>query len=440
LYPVTVIAKEGKASGKLLRVLGVGFGIAVTIGGTIGVGILRTPGLVAAQLPHYWWIVGIWLIGGVYALLGTVSVVELGTMLPEAGGWYAYSRHAFGNYAGFTVGWCDWIAQSTAIAYLGTAIGEFTVTLFPAIPGGIRVVAIGIIIAFALLHWTGIRFSSRAQEITSLIKGIALIGFVAVCFLFGQKNPVPPQHSASPGLIFAIVVALQAIIATYDGWYTAIYFMEEDTNPAKNLPISAISGILSTILIYILVNLGLLYALSIPELASSSLPAATVTQKIFGGSGGAIITALSLLSLLSVINAVLLLAPRILFSMSRDGLFARQAASVHPNGTPVPAMWITTGAAVLLIALGTFEKLLAIAAFFNVLVYLSGFVSLFRLRKLEPSLPRPFRVWVYPWSTLIALFGSLLFLIGNVIGDPSTSAYAFVLILLSYPIYRLVIR
>src|SRR3990172_7955446 len=109
-----------KSNGKLLRVLGVGFGVAVTVGGTVGVGILRTPGMVAAQLPDYWLICGIWLIGGVYALLGTISVVELGTMLPQAGGWYVYSRRAFGNYGGFTVGWCDWIAQSTALAYLAT--------------------------------------------------------------------------------------------------------------------------------------------------------------------------------------------------------------------------------------------------------------------------------------------------------------------------------
>ena len=134
----------------LLRILGVGFGIAVTVGGTVGVGILRTPGLVAEQIPSVWAIVTIWIIGGVYALFGTISVVELGTMLPSAGGWYVYARRAFGNYGGFTVGWIDWIAQSSALAFLATGIGEFSLALFPAIPGGVRSVAIGTLVLFAV--------------------------------------------------------------------------------------------------------------------------------------------------------------------------------------------------------------------------------------------------------------------------------------------------
>lgn len=191
---------------------------------------------------------------------------------------------------------------------------------------------------------------------------------------------------------------------------------------------------------YLLVNLALLYTLPIPELAGSVLPAADAAQRIFGGHGGRIITALSLVSLLSVINATLLIATRVLFAMSRDHLFFKKAAEVHPRGTPLLAMWLTTGASVLLVVSGSFETLVAIAAVFFVLCYLSGFVSLFVLRKREPNLERPFRVWGYPWTPGIAAVGSVLFLIGNLFSDTRNSLYAFALIAVSYPVFLAMTR
>ena len=431
-------------SSHLLRLLGVSFGVAVTVGGTIGVGILRTPGLVAAQLPYLWAILAVWILGGIYAILGTISVVELGTMLPRAGGWYVYARRAFGDFGGFTVGWIDWVAQSSALAYLATATGEFAVALVPAMPGGVRAFGVGVLVAFALLHRLGLRSGSKAQELTSLVKGLALIAFVILCFVYGGRSEAPvaaiPMPTSALAAVVAVIIALQSIIITHDGWYCAVYFTEEDRDPGRNLPRSAIGGVVAIIVIYLLVNLALLYTLPIPELAGSVLPAADAAQRIFGGHGGQIITALSLVSLLSVINATLLIATRVLFAMSRDHLFFKKASEVHPRGTPLLAMWLTTGASVLLVVSGSFETLVAIAAVFFVLCYLSGFVSLFVLRKREPNLERPFRVWGYPWTPGIAAVGSVLFLIGNLFSDTRNSLYAFALIAASYPVFLTMTR
>lgn len=428
--------------GKLLRVLGVGFGIAVTVGGTVGVGILRTPGIVAFHIPDVWLLMFLWVLGAAYSLLGTLSVVELGTTFTEAGGWYVYSRHAFGNYGGFLIGLCDWIVQSASLAYLATAIGEFSIALFPGIPGGIGAVGAFTLLLFAFLHYLGTRSSSRLQQITSLAKGIGLLAFVAICFLLSP--PVANRESVNlPGgfpLIVALVLAMQAIIITYDGWYSAIYFTEEDKNPAANLPRSAIGGLICSTVIYLLINAALLYALPISELGASQLPAAAVATKIFGDLGGKIITAISLISIFSVVNAVLLLASRIVYGMARDGLFFTKLASVSKVGTPVPAMVLTTVLAILLVLSGTFERLIAIAAFFAVIVYSSGFVSLFVLRKKRPDLKRPFRVWGYPWTPLIALIGSVAFLIATIASDRANSLYGLILIALTYPIFRLFVR
>lgn len=428
--------------GKLLRILGVGFGIAVTIGGTIGVGILRTPGSIAAQLGDFWLIIAAWILGGAYALLGTISVIELATMLPQAGGWYVYARRAFGDYGGFIVGWCDWLGNCAALALLATAIGEFSAMLGLTLSGSVKAVAIITLLLFSLLHWLGLRLSSRTQELTSLVKALAFLALVVTFFVFGGKNPsagseraiLNPPATAS-AMFIAAVIALQFVIVTYDGWYSAIYFTEEDRDPARNLPRSAIGGVLFTIGIYLLVNLALLYALPLSQLAASKLPASDVAQAIFGAYGGQTITALSLVSLLSIINAVLLIATRIIFAISRDGLFTLKAAVVNVGGTPVVAMLLSSLAAILLVASGTFEKLLAMAAFFYVAIYAAGFAALFILRKREPELPRPFKVWGYPWTTFIVLVGSIAFLMGVVISDTTNSFYAVALILISFPIY-----
>jgi APA family basic amino acid/polyamine antiporter len=427
-----------KSDGRLLRLLGVGFGVAVTVGGTVGVGILRTPGMVAAHLENEGAILLVWVLGGLYSLLGTVSVCELGTALPSAGGWYVYARRALGEYAGFVVGWSDWIAQSAALAYLATALGEFAVALVPALSGSHKAIAIFTLALFALLQWRGLRSSSRVQELTSLAKGLAFLAFVAICFFGAPSAAEPSSFEALPALV-PFVLALQAVIVTYDGWYSAVYFTEEDRDPGRNLPRSALGGVVATLVLYLLVNLALLHVLTVSEIAGSTLPAADAADRIFGGRGGEVITLLSLISLLSILNAVMLLATRIAFAMSRDGLFFGGASEVNPRGTPTLALLFTTLCAAVLIASGTFERLVAIASFFYVFVYVSGFVSLFVLRRREPALARPFRAWGYPWTTGAALAGSLFFLVGNGMSDPDNTLYALLLIASSYPLY-LVLR
>ena len=430
--------------GRLLRLLGVAFAVAVTVGGTIGVGILRTPGMVARQLGDPWLIAAAWLLGGGYSLAGTLSVVELGTALPAAGGWYVYARRAFGEGVGFVVGWCDWLAQCASLAYLAVSIADFAVSLAPVLTPATKLVALSPLAAFALIQWLGLRESSWTQQATSLVKAVALLAFVAICFAHGPEAAAaaaPSVAAPAGGLalltLFGAVIALQSVVVTYDGWYSAIYFTEEDEDPGRNLPRGALGGVLATIVIYMLVNLALMRVLSVQELAASGLPAADVAQAVFGGAGGPIVTALALVSLLSVVNAVLMLATRIAFAIARDARQGSLATRVSPSGTPVPAMLLTTGASMALVLSGSFEQLIAITAILLVVIYASGFIALLVLRQREPALPRPFRVPGYPWVPLLALLGSLGFLAGNVVSDPRSSAWAAGLVALSYPVFRL---
>jgi len=403
-------------SGQLRRVLGVGFGIAVSIGGTIGVGILRTPGLVAEQLHLPSVILLLWVAGGIYTLLGASCLTELGVMLPRAGGFYVYVRHAFGNTAGFAVGWTDWLMYCSVLGYLSIAIAEFIAALGLVSGGAIRFVAVLILLAIVALQWLGIRISSQFQEVTTSLKCIAFLVLVAACLLVPARGyaleKMPPLVTFS-----GLTIALQAIIITYAGWQSPLYFVEEDHDPARNLPRAMIGGVLSVLGIYLFVNIALLKVLPISELSGSTLPAADAARVIAGGHGHTLIILLSVISLVPLLNAITMIGTRVIFGLGRDRLFWSRTSSVNPSGTPDTATLLTAAVAVVLIATGTFQRLIAMTSFFLAANYTLCCLALIVLRREEPDLPRPYQAWGYPWSVWLVTAGSVIFVVGMLAAD-----------------------
>jgi len=403
-------------SGQLRRVLGVGFGLAVSIGGTIGVGILRTPGLVAQQLHVPLLILLLWVAGGIYTLLGASCFTELGLMLPRAGGFYVYVRRAFGNTAGFAVGWTDWLMYCSILGYLSIAIAEFIAAL-GVIPGAaIRFLSVLILVSIVALQWLGIRISSLFQEVTTALKCIAFLALVAACLLVPTDGY--PLARIPPSMTFSgLVIALQAILITYGGWQSPLYFIEEDRNPARNLPRIMIGGVLSVIAIYLLVNIALIKVLPMSELSGATFPAADAARTVVGKQGQNLIIVLSVISLVPLLNAITMMGTRVIFALGRDRLFWSRTSTVNPSGTPGTAALLTAAVAVGLIATGTFQRLIAMTSFFLAVNYALCCVALLVLRRREPDLARPYRAWGYPWSVWLVTAGSLTFLLGMLAGD-----------------------
>jgi basic amino acid/polyamine antiporter, APA family len=425
-------------------VLGVGFGLAVIIGNTIGAGIFRAPGTIAAQLPNPWLFLGVWVLGGLYALLGAIAIAELGTMIPRSGGQYVYSRYALGEYAGFIVGWSDWISSCGSTALVSLLIGEFSGALVPAFAGKGPVIAAAVAIVFAVLQWRGIIWGSNIQNLTSLLKALAFLALIAAAFMLGSGGSLASTsetYSTPIGmaLLIGIVISVREAIYTYDGWSGVIYFSEEVKNPGRDIPRALFGGVLTIIAIYLLVNVALLYVLPISSIAGKEFAAGEAANVIFGSRGDTVFRCLTIVSMLSSINALHLMATRVIFAMSRDGLFTTKAAVVNDGGTPSVSLWLSAAVAVLFIIFGqTAGKVLTIVAFFFVANYILSFISLFVLRQREPEKPRPYRAWGHPWTTGLALVGSVVFLAGAIAGDTTNSVYALLLLAVSYPVFRLI--
>jgi basic amino acid/polyamine antiporter, APA family len=427
--------------GKLLQVLGVSFGIAALIGNTIIVGILRTPGDVAARLPSPTLFIGVWVLGGLYALAGTLSLAEAGAMVARSGGQYVIVRRGLGEYPGFVVGWSDWISTCGPIALGAMVFTEYLEPLVPALAGRRVPAGVCLVLLFGLLLWRGIRVGDLAQQTLSAVKAVAFGGLIGLCLL----APVPAGAVASGALpsglalVSAIVLALQAVIYTYDGWTGPLYFCEENRNPGRDIPRAMVLGVLLVIAIYVLVNVAFVRVLGVGRMAGDPFVAATAGQALFGPRGDLVIRLLVLLAILSGMNACALMAPRVILAMSRDRLLPPAFATVNPGGTPTVAHWTSIGVAIGLIVSGTFNTVLALCAFFFVANYLLSFLSVFALRRKEPDTPRPWRVPGYPFTTALAAAGSVAFLAGSVVSDWSNSWKSMLLLALSWPLYRIVI-
>lgn len=428
--------------GQLLAVLGVGFGLAVTIGNAVGAGILRTPGVIAQHLQTFWPYLLVWLLGALYAFLGANALSELGTLVPRSGGQYVFVRHGLGDYPGFIVGWSDWVSTCGTTAAVAIVVGEYAVGLFPQVRTG-QVVALAVVAMFTVVQWLGVRGGALLQNLTSVVKAFALIAFVVACFAFGTRSPAAPTVAVAESeasLFVAFILALQSVIYTYDGWSATIYFSEEVREYGRNIPRAMFSSLIVITLLYVLINVGFLAVVSLPTIAGSNFAAGVVVEHIFGMQGQNLLRGLVILVLLSAVSSNVLMAPRVIYAMARDGLFWRAAREVNRGGTPDIALLVSSLLAAAFIVTGTFETVVAKLAFFFVANYTLSFVTLFVLRRREPAAPRPYRAWGHPLSTGLALGASAAFLAGAVISDPGNSLWSLALLILSVPVYLMTKR
>ncbi len=417
------------------------FGMAVAIGNAIAAGIVRTPGEIAKTLPNAWLFIGVWVAGGLYALFGASSMAELGAAIPRSGGQYNFSRRALGDYAGFIVGWSDWLS-TCGTAAVAIVIAEYSGHLFPVLAGHVKLIAASIVLGFGILQWRGVRWGSGAQLVTAAMKTAALMLLVFACFILGshQRAAASAATAALPSLpagwplAVALVLGLQAVVFTIDGWDGIIYFGEEVRNPGRDIPRAIFGSVFSVMGIYLLLNLVALYVLPMNEIAGNDFVLGTIADRVFGRFGDPTIRTIMIISMLSNINSNLLFSSRTLHAMSCDGLFFRRVARVNTGGTPAFSLLLSTIVSVLFV-LGSFERVIAMLSFFFVANYTLSYASLFVLRKREPLTNRPYRAWGYPWTTGVALGASILFLIGSIATDRENAPLALAMLVLSYPVF-----
>jgi APA family basic amino acid/polyamine antiporter len=334
---------------------------------------------------------------------------------------------------------------STVAAFCAAAIliAEYSGALFPPLANSPLAVGIGVVVLFTVLQYRGVKWGDTVQQATTLLKALAFAALIVACFaLAPASGPVAAVPSAPVQAVGfgSIVLAMQAVIYTYDGWNGMLYFSEEVRDPGREIPRAMFGGVAAIIAIYVLVNVAFVHVLGIAGLAASDFAAGAAAQALFGGHGDAIVRSLLIVGLLSGVNAYALMSPRILYAMSLDGLFPKWGTTVNAGGTPTYTLLLSGALAIGFLLTGTFNSVIAVAAFFFVLNYVFSFAAVFKLRRTMPDAPRPYKALGYPFTTAFSLLGGTSFLIGAIITDRQNSMVALGLLAVSYPVYALTMR
>jgi APA family basic amino acid/polyamine antiporter len=423
------------------RVLSSGFILAVTIGGIIGLGILRTPGEIASVAPNPFLFVSLWVIGGLFALLSIVVASELVAMTPRSGGTYSLVRRAYGPFPGFVIGWVDWLSFVADIALKAVVVTEFATLLFPAMDPWQIPLAIMVSTVFAALQLRSIAMSAKIQQFAAAAMALIVVGFTLALVFAGSAvgSDTALAHPASRGLGgWSIVIA--ALIYTYDGWLYAAYFTGEIKDGGKALIRTAIKGVIVVIILYVFLAAALAWKVPLEKLAGNELALARALEMVVSPLASTIVLVAAIIMTLAHQNILYMSTPRILQAMAVDGLAVKRAGEVSRGGNPVFAVLISWGLSVGLIVIGGFEFLLHLTVFFHLIVYVLLIAGVFILRKRQPDTDRPYRAWGHPWSTLICLLGWIFFTFFQTVAEIETALYAAIMLAISWPVYRFIVK
>ncbi|MGI9200794.1 MAG: APC family permease [Woeseiaceae bacterium] len=429
-------AAVNSTASKPVRVLKSNFVLAVTVGGIIGLGILRSPGEIAAVAPNPYLYLSLWLGAGLFVLLTLGVVAELIGMTPRSGGVYALVRHAYGPFSGFVLGWADWVAFTADIAIKAVVIVEFTAILFPELRQWLTPVAILVTTAFAAFQLRGIVASALIQETITSVVGMAIVIFSLLLFFaepvtVGTAEQIPVVKTG----IQAWSLVIATIIFTYDGWLFASYFSGEIKGGAGAVARTCVKGTVIVIVLYMLINLAMVVSIPLPLLADNELALSRALELAISPVASTAVVFAAIVILLSQQNQGYMGAPRVLQALATDGLAVKRAKTIGQRGNPIFGVVMTWVLSVAMIMAGGFEFLVQLCVFLFVPLYVALIIGIFILRKREPDTARPFRAWGHPYSTVIVLIGWSLITAFQAYADKEIALYAVGLVAFAWPVY-----
>ena len=441
-------------SPKLDRQLGLFDSTMMVIGIVIGSGIFMTTGLMADALPSASLILIAWLLGGLQMLAGALTYAELGAAMPKAGGQYVYLREAYGSLPAFLFGWVAFIAYlSGTNAAIAVAVSEHLGSFYPlfstetsmfsfgifSISGG-KVFALFLIMSLSLINYCGVVFGKWIQNIFTVLKiGTILLFAIAGLFMSSGHHldlSLNPTHMGFGAILTGMGIALVAVNWTVGGWDYITLAAGEIKDPKKNIPLALLMGTVVILVLYFLINITYLKAQPMATLAGEVKVGEATARVLYGNGIAGLFTGVIIISMFGSLNGNILVGPRVTYAMAKDNLFFSSAAHVHPRfHTPGNAIIIQGVWASILTLSGTFEELITLVVFVNFMLWIAAASTVFVLRKKQPDLERPYKVWGYPYVPAFFIIFSFAIMINTFIASPQQSLMGIGLTLLGIPAY-----
>lgn len=425
---------ESKHPAALRGRLGLWPAIGMVVGGTIGVGIFLTPAGMAKSLGSPALLFAVWVFQAAMALTGAVAFGELSARFPEAGGGYVYLREAFSPRVAFLYGWkCLLVLDPGLTAALATGAGAYTAALVPGVPQ--KAVALAAIAAVVAANLLGVRLATGAAWVLAFAKAgvlllLVLAGFFGSAGDWSRFQPFVARHAGSPPLLPALAGAIVAGFFSFGGWWQASNLAAEVEDAPRTLPRALAGGVLLVTALYVAVSAVFLFLVPLSAVTSGETFAAQAGTALFGAAGGTVLAAIVLLCVLGSLFAFMTTAPRVYYAMARDGAAPAWAGAVGArSGAPLGAVLVQASLAAVLVAVGTFDGIVAYFVFATVAFLGLTVVGLLRLRRREG---RPGSA-----GAVFFLFCIVVVLTTLGAGRPFESALGVAVVALGWPAYRL---
>jgi len=450
---------------ELARGLGPWASTAIVVGTMIGTGIFLKPAEMAREGRSVSIVFAAWIVGGLLSLFGALSFAELGAAIPEAGGEYAYLSRGLGKVWGFLFGWMHSIVgRPSSASSIAAGMMRFMSFFLPAVTTRILVLHIAIpgldhwlkpydfvftwaqplavfwLVLMTVVNYLGVRLGGGVQVVLTAIKVLSVGMVIGIAFFLpAGAHPADPiwPASGSTGLFGAFLATLAAALWAYDGWEDLNLVGSEVKEPQRNFPRALVGGVAFVALVYLLFSAACLKVLPFESVANSLHVASDVVEHAVGHGAAGWITLAMVISALGSMNSSILSGARVPYAMARDGVFFKIADGIHPKyRTPGRALIFQGALASIMALTGTFEELTNLFIFAGWIFYGLGVVALFRLRKTEPELPRPYRCWGYPWVPGIFVAGALALTFNLWLERPGRSTIGLLVILAGLPFYK----
>ncbi|MEA1875976.1 MAG: amino acid permease [Bacteroidota bacterium] len=413
----------------------------IAIGSCIGSGIFLTPAIISGYLPNPWFIILVWVIGGLITLTGALTFAELGSMFPKSGGVYVYLRKAYGDFVGFLYGWAYLtIVNTGAIAALCIAFATYLSFFIPFTQQQITIVAVCAIIAVTLVNLFRVKISEYFSNFFSGVKLIGIFLIILVGLLAGNTGmnewQIPQAAGSIPITINTFGLALVGVLWSFGGWQHTSFLSGEAKNASKNIPKAMVFGAIVVTVVYILTNMGYLMLLPIDVMSSSDSIAADAVSTVVSFGGG-LVAVLIAISVLGTAGIYTMTCPRIYYAMAKDDLFFKGLAKIHPKyQTPVNAILVQSILAIILLILwGTFEDIITYVVFTDWIFFALTAIAVIKFRKTLPNFHRPVRTFGYPVTPIIFILITSGFVINTFIEKPTQAYAGLALLVIAYPVF-----
>ena len=431
-------------SKELKKTLGLSAALSTVVGMVIGGGVFFKPQAIYSATggaPGLGMLA--WVIAGFITIAAGLTAAEISAAIPKTGGMMVYIKEIYGDRLGFLTGWMQTVLffPGTAAA-LAVIFAQQVAVLFGQSDQNMTVVlpiAIIVILFLAVLNTVGSKLGGTIQTIATICKLIPLVIIMIFGFILGGGDNSITTPLVAPGISVgtALGQVLIAALFAYDGWINVGAIAGEMKNPGKDLPKAIVGGLSMVMAVYLVINLAYLWVAPASELAQASAPAAVVATKIFGPMGGKFITVGILISVFGGLNGYLLTGPRIPYTLACEGKLpaSKMLAKLNKGGGPSNSTFLIAILACLYALTGQFNLLTDLTVFIIWVFYVLTFIGVFKLRKDQPNLERPYRVPLYPVIPLIAIVGGLFVIVNQLLSATGIAVAGLVVTAIGLPVY-----